>query len=155
MIERLEGAAAMGRSAEIARLLAESFEDPSQRWPADSVASTLATSGAMALIAPGGCALLQVAAGEAELLTIAVAPPARRRGLGARLLAACLAEASERGADLLHLEVGAANVPAVALYESAGFTRTGLRPGYYAGKDGRVDALLMSRPAGPADGDTR
>ena len=150
MIERLEGAAAIDRSAAISRILAGSFETASQRWSAASVASTLAAPGTVALVAPEGCALLRVVADEAELLTIAVAPSARRRGLGRWLLDACLAEAGRRGATVLHIEVGAANTAAIALYGAAGFARAGLRPGYYAGPDGREDALLMRRPVGHA-----
>ncbi len=62
-----------------------------------------------------------------------------------RLLAACLDEAAGRGAARMHLEVGARNAPAIALYEAAGFVTTGRRPGYYAGPRGREDALVMSR----------
>ena len=145
MIERLTGAEAEARSAEVARLLGASFESAAQRWSTDSVAATLAMPGVVALVTPGGCALLRVAADEAELLTIAVAPGARRQGLGARLLAACLAEAAKRGAARIHLEVGAANAPAIALYQAAGLVRTGRRPDYYAGPEGREDALIMSR----------
>ena len=80
-------------------------------------------------------------AGEVELLIIAVSPEVRRRGVGAALLEHVLALA---GAARVMLEVRANNVPAQALYESAGFVRDGLRPRYY--NDG-VDAVLMSRPA--------
>ncbi len=140
----------MAHSADIARLLAAAFDDPGQRWSADSVAATLAAPGCLALLAPGGCALLRVAGGEAELLTLAVAPEARRRGVGGALLDRCLAEAAAAGADRLHLEVGAANAGALALYARAGFAETGRRRGYYAGPAGREDALLMSRATGPA-----
>ena len=145
MIRRLEGAGAVAHSAEIARILAAAFDDPAQQWSAESVAATLGTRGCTALLAPGGCALVRTAGGEAELLTIAVAPEARRRGLGAALLDGCLAEAAAAGAERLHLEVSAANAPAIALYTRAGFAETGRRRGYYAGDGGREDALLMSR----------
>lgn len=145
MIERLVGAAAQARSAGIARILAAAFDDPARAWTAESVAATLSAPGTAALLAPGGCALLRVAADEAELLTIAVVPEARSRGLGGALLGASLQEAAALGAVRLHLEVGAGNVAALALYASAGFTRTGLRRGYYRGPKGREDAVLMAR----------
>jgi ribosomal-protein-alanine N-acetyltransferase len=84
-------------------------------------------------------------AGEAELLTLAVAPPARRRGRGRALLAAFEQGARERGACEAFLEVAADNAPAVALYAGAGYSELGRRPGYYSRAAGAVDALLMGR----------
>lgn len=130
---------------EIARILGAAFDDPAQRWSPGSVASTLAAPGVVGLLAEGGCAVLRVAADEAELLTIAVLPAARGRGLGAALLDACLAESAALGARRLHLEVAAANSPALALYARAGFVETGRRRGYY-GAHG--DALTMARVLG-------
>jgi [ribosomal protein S18]-alanine N-acetyltransferase len=79
---------------------------------------------------------------EAFVQTMAVAPAAQGRGLGARLLVALLAEAERRGQRTVSLEVRADNVPAQRLYERHGFTRTGVRRGYYAGG---VDALVLTR----------
>ena len=85
-------------------------------------------------------------AGEAELLTLAVAPEARRRGLGARLVARFVYQARLRGAARAFLEVSAENPAAIALYESTGFTTEGRRKGYYAAPDGaRTDAIVMAR----------
>lgn len=88
----------------------------------------------------------RVIADEAELLTLAVAPPARRQGLGRGLLAHFLDEARRRGATRAFLEVAADNGPACALYQAGGFAEDGRRRGYYRGPDGVVvDALLLSR----------
>ncbi len=76
-----------------------------------------------------------------DLHVIAVAPDARRRGLGAVLLAQVVAAA---GARRVVLEVRASNAPAQALYLRAGFVVDGRRPRYYP--DGE-DAVLMSREA--------
>lgn len=100
------------------------------------------------LLVEGDAAFLlgRAVAGEAELLTLAVAPDARRRGLGRGLVARFLYQARLRGADKAFLEVSAENTAAIALYESAGFARSGLRRGYYRTADGAVvDALVMSR----------
>jgi len=80
--------------------------------------------------------------GEAELLRIAVAPSARRRGLGQRLLQANQSSLAALGCDTLHLEVRVSNLPARALYESLGWREVGLRKGYY--RDGE-DAALYRR----------
>jgi [ribosomal protein S18]-alanine N-acetyltransferase len=100
------------------------------------------------LLVEGDAAFLlgRAVAGEAELLTLAVAPDARRRGLGRRLVARFLYQALLRGAESAFLEVSSENAAAIALYESSGFARTGLRREYYRDRDGRrIDAVIMSR----------
>jgi [ribosomal protein S18]-alanine N-acetyltransferase len=91
-----------------------------------------------------GFLLGRVVADEAELLTIAVAPDARRQGLGRKLVAGFLAEARLRGATQAFLEVAAPNTAARQLYLSQGFVASGLRKGYYHGPEGRLDALVMT-----------
>jgi [ribosomal protein S18]-alanine N-acetyltransferase len=80
-----------------------------------------------------------VAADQAEILTLAVVPAARRRGVGAALLQAVMQAAAARGAAALFLEVSTANDAARALYARAGFCEVGRRCRYYAdGTDARV-----------------
>jgi ribosomal-protein-alanine N-acetyltransferase len=79
-------------------------------------------------------------------LTLAVAPEARRRGLGRALLDAGLAAAAASGAEAMFLEVAADNAAALALYAGAGFDRVGLRRGYYPRVAGSAaDALTLRR----------
>ena len=81
---------------------------------------------------------------KSELLTIAVRPTERRRGLGRRLLTAVIEGAREAGARTLFLEVGADNPPARALYEAMGFRVVGRRAAYYRRGEGpAADALVM------------
>ncbi len=120
---------------------AEAFPRP---WSAAEFARLLANPTAFALMhREGGFVLAWAAAGEAEVLTLAVAPGARRRGLGAALVAAAAGLAHARGADTMHLEVAEDNAAASALYAKLGFVQNGRRPGYYA-EDG-VHALVMAR----------
>lgn len=86
------------------------------------------------LLAPRG-------GGEGDIQTIAVAPHARRRGLGRRLMLALIAEARKRGAREVFLEVRADNPGAQTLYRDLGFEEIGVRPKYYQ-PDG-VDAIVM------------
>lgn len=86
------------------------------------------------LLAPRGGA-------EGDIQTIAVAPHARRRGLGRTLMLALIAETRRRGARELFLEVRADNPGAQALYRGLGFEEIGVRPRYYQ-PDG-VDAIVM------------
>lgn len=85
----------------------------------------------------------------AQILTLAVLPPARRTGVGRLLVRALIAEARRRCASEVLLEVREDNEPAQRLYATEGFTVLGRRRGYY--EQGRVDAITMryelDRPA--------
>ncbi|MEZ4437105.1 MAG: ribosomal protein S18-alanine N-acetyltransferase [bacterium] len=76
---------------------------------------------------------------EADLAEIAVAPRARRQGLGRRLVDHLVAEARARGVARIYLEVRAGNAAARALYAATGFSPCGRRRRYYS--DGE-DAVL-------------
>lgn len=91
-----------------------------------------------------GSVLARAAGGEAEILMIAVAPDARRRGIATALTRAALAAALARGAATMHLEVSEENIGAIALYRDLGFIDAGRRIGYYVTPHGRVDARIMS-----------
>ncbi len=83
---------------------------------------------------------------EAEILTIAVAAPARGKGRSRLLLAQHLEGLLMAGARKVHLEVDEGNEPALRLYRGLGFAETGKRPSYYSRSDGgRTAALTMSR----------
>ena len=94
----------------------------------------------------GGFALGRVVAGEAELLTIVTQLGARRQGIGRARLLGYEAAALERGAEQSFLEVARTNGAACALYASAGYRQTGIRPGYYTLPGGkRIDALVLAK----------
>ncbi|HEY7989994.1 MAG TPA: GNAT family N-acetyltransferase [Stellaceae bacterium] len=80
---------------------------------------------------------------DAEILTIGVAPAARRRGLARVLIADLMKRARHKGARRLLLEVAADNHGAIALYNSVGFVLLGERPGYYRLPSGKADALIF------------
>ncbi|AAS96155.1 ribosomal protein S18-alanine N-acetyltransferase [Nitratidesulfovibrio vulgaris] len=81
------------------------------------------------------------AAGELEILNIAVHPDRRRHGLGRRLLGILLQVAVKMGITRAVLEVRTGNTPAIGLYEALGFRRIGVRPHYY--QDTGEDALIF------------
>ena len=122
---------------------------PSDAWSRELIAAELAGEHGHYLVAVDGTdAVIGYAGlraprggGQADVQTIAVAASARRRGIGAALLDALLAEARARGADEVFLEVRADNPGASALYASRGFARIAVRPAYYQ-PDG-VDAVVM------------
>ena len=140
-VELATGAAADVLAVE--RVMAAAF-DPrfGEAWTRQQVLGGLAMPGVTLLLARVGEAIVGFALtrrvlDEAELLLIAVIPDARRRGVGAALLRAVIADARGIGVAKLHLEVRAGN-GAIGLYTAAGFRKVGERRGYYRGKDGRA-----------------
>ena len=110
------------------------------------IAALLDSSAVFVLFESTGFVMGRAAAGEAELLTLAVQPDARRQGTGRHLVQAFLTEATARGADTAFLEVAAGNMAAIRLYERSGFTLAGRRKAYYSTHSGQAeDALILSR----------
>ncbi len=91
-----------------------------------------------------GYALMSCGAGEAHLLNLCVSPMRQRNGLGRYMLGQLIALARQQRLSAIYLEVRPSNPAAVALYESAGFSRIGERRGYYPAAQGREDAILLA-----------
>lgn len=83
-------------------------------------------------------ALGRVAADEAELFKIAVLPGFRRQGTAEKLLSAIHEQMRKKGARVCFLEVRSKNIPAVSLYEKAGYERVRVIPRYYPDDDAIV-----------------
>ncbi len=131
--------------ADVAALHAAGFTTP-RPWSAAEIAGLLELPGVFLVGDARGFALGRAVLDEAELLTLVVAPAARRQGLGRALLAGFEAEARARGAGRAFLEVAADNGAALALYRQEGWSEDGRRRGYYRTPEGtQVDALLLSR----------
>jgi ribosomal-protein-alanine N-acetyltransferase len=92
-----------------------------------------------------GFVLSRRGADTAEMLTIAVAPALRRKGVGAALLARHLATLAAEGAKSLFLEVETDNRAARALYRRFGFEEVGERKAYYRKADGIAASALVLR----------
>lgn len=128
-----------------ARVLAEMhricFAEP---WDERAMADLLAMPGAFGILAsdqvPHGFVLARTAFDEAEILTLLVLPPYRRKGMASTLLKSAMHHARDSGATTLFLEVAANNVGGRALYSALGFEQVGRRPDYY---HHQVDALVM------------
>ena len=91
-----------------------------------------------------GYFVLMVAAGEAHLLNLSVAPAWQRKGHGSALLREAAAIARLRGGRGIFLEVRPSNAGAQALYTCFGFRRIAVRRGYYPAHSGREDALVLT-----------
>ena len=122
-----------------------------EAWSAASIAGLLAQPGSFACLSGDemGFILVRVAGGESEILTLAVEPAARRRGIGTALVVSGAVEAAKRGAANMFLEVGSANLAAKKLYIRLGFTEVGRRKDYYRTADGGRDDALVLRAALP------
>ena len=93
-----------------------------------------------------GFAVSRMAADEAEILSIAIAPSHRGRKLSHALLLTHLRHLAGRGIKTVFLEVEENNQPARRLYDSSGFVESGRRARYYRQPDGeQLDALMMRR----------
>jgi ribosomal-protein-alanine N-acetyltransferase len=119
-------------------------------WTAPDIARLMQIMGGFALIAEDdgiiGFVLTRAIGGEAEILTLAVAPWARRKGVGAALVDAAAGQAAVLGAGALFLEVAADNEAARAVYRRTGFEEAGLRRAYYARPGSpAMDALVLRR----------
>jgi tRNA threonylcarbamoyladenosine biosynthesis protein TsaB len=143
-------------TADMAPVLAElhrqCFEEP---WDERAFTDLLGMPGASAMIALrggvlAGFVLTRTAADEAEIITIGVLPPSRRRGVARALLDRQSAELQNSGVRRLFIEVAVSNGAARDLYRTAGFEDAGVRRNYYARADGsREDALLMRKDLAP------
>jgi [ribosomal protein S18]-alanine N-acetyltransferase len=129
-------------TAPLAALHAACFE---RAWDAATLSGMLETPGTFAFVHGDGFVLTRAVADEAEILTLAVRPQARGKGLGRALLQKAINKARDVGAETMFLEVGADNPQALALYAGMGFAKVGARKGYYDGRD----ALVLRLPLVP------
>jgi len=133
-------------AAAITEILSESPE--AANWTADSFADASRTEGVIALGSEtdgrlGGFIVARQMADEGEVLNLAIRREGRRKGEGGGLLKAALAELKASGVTHVYLEVRESNVVATAFYEGQGFTRTGVRKGYY--RNPEEAAVLLER----------
>ena len=110
------------------------------------LASLTGGAGAVLAAEEGGALLgyawYQLVLDEGYVGNVAVAESCRRQGVGTALVRAMLADAGERGAAFLTLEVRESNLAARRLYERCGFETVGVRRNYY--ERPREDAVLMT-----------
>jgi len=80
---------------------------------------------------------------KGHVISIAVLPPYRRRGIATALMMEALARMVERyRARECYLEVRVSNTPAISLYEKLGFKKTDRIKGYYRDRE---DAYVMTK----------
>ena len=115
-------------------------------WTAVEFADLLVQRGVILCGTTDAFILGRVTFDEAEVLTLATCPAARRRGLARAVLTQFCDQAARAGAATAFLEVAADNAPARALYAGQHFVQIGLRKRYYHRSEGPpVDAIVLHR----------
>ncbi len=137
------------RSAECAAIHAASFAHP---WQEADFEQLLVTPAILADGAVGdkderlaGFVISRIAAEEAEILTLAVAPEWRSRGVATNLLQPHLSALAANRAGRIFLEVEGGNTAALALYAKFGFEQVGERKAYYSSADASGKGALILR----------
>ena len=132
---RAFGEADAAAAAEILRASPEAA-----RWTEWGLRELLGWQGVVALVSGdgrkvSGLIVGRQAAGEAEILNLAVIPAKRRKGEGGALLKAAVEALRARKVSRVFLEVRESNEAGMAFYEKQGFSKTGRRAGYYRDPD--------------------
>jgi ribosomal-protein-alanine N-acetyltransferase len=137
------------RVPDIAALHARLFNPA---WDAESIGRLIEHPAAAAFIAQvrepkavAGFVIGQIAADEAEILSIGVAPEWQHRGIARQMVEGLIRAARRAEVERLYLEVAADNTAAQRLYEGLGFTVDARRKGYCARAGAQpVDALVLA-----------
>ncbi len=119
---------------------------PHTAWPAEQFRAEIGKPTRFFLIGESGeeiiayaGAFLPNAGGEGDIMTIAVAPEYRRKGIAKELISRMESWAKARGAIAMMLEVDVTNSDAIALYTSLGYETLNIRKNYYGyGKDAQI-----------------
>lgn len=122
----------------LANLHAKCF--PHKPWTADDFAD-LKKSGCEIIASQNGFIVWRAVADEAEIISIGVAPDARRAGIAAAMLGIMENELKKNGIKSIFLEVAEDNLPARQLYKNNEYNEIGVRPKYYDG----IDAIMMKK----------
>lgn len=113
---------------------------PDRPWSASDFAD-LKKSGCEIIASDNGFIVWRAVADQAEIISIGVAPHARRNGIAGALILLMEQELKKSSIVNVFLEVSEVNSPAKKLYEKYGFKPTGRRPKYYNG----TDAIIMQK----------
>jgi ribosomal-protein-alanine N-acetyltransferase len=148
----LVDAASVADAEDLAEIHAASFH---HGWPAAEIEALASEQAVTALVArerspfgrrrPVGFALARIAADEAEVLTIAVTPAERGRGIGRLLIDEMMRRLYFERVGSVFLEVDETNAAARALYRRAGFREVGRRGNYYTLAGGETSNALVMR----------
>ena len=119
---------------------------PYSAWPMEQFRSEIFGKTRSFLVAEDGDeivgyagAFLPAAGGEGDIMTIAVDPAQRRKGIATHFISELEKWAKDRGATSMMLEVAVENESAISLYSKLGYEKLNIRKNYYGyGKDAQI-----------------
>lgn len=127
--------------SEIEKIYALCFPEKQHKWTANDFAD-LKKSGCDIIASQNSFIVWRQIADEAEIISIGVAPIARRTGIASALLQIVENDLKKNGATSIFLEVDESNIPAINLYKNSGFQNVGTRPNYY---ENGHNAIIMKK----------
>ena len=126
---------------ELEKLYAQCFPEKTHKWQANDFAD-LKKSGCEIIASQNSFIIWRTIADESEIISIGVAPNARRTGTATALLQIAENDIKKNGGKTIFLEVDKENIPAIGLYKKSGFINAGIRPHYYENGN---DAVIMKK----------
>ena len=119
---------------------------PHTAWPAEQFRGEIGKATRFFLIGESDSQIIAYAGaflpsvgGEGDIMTIAVAPEFRRKGIAKELISRLESWAKARGAIAMMLEVDVTNIEAIDLYTKLGYETLNVRKNYYGyGKDAQI-----------------
>lgn len=126
---------------ELENLYALCFPEKNHKWTANDFAD-LKKSGCDIIASQNSFVVWRRIEDEAEIISIGVAPIARRTGTASALMQMVERDVKQLGGKNIFLEVDEENTPAIELYKKSGFTNAGVRPHYY---ENGHNAIIMKK----------
>lgn len=126
---------------ELEKLYALCFPDRQHKWTANDFAD-LKKSGCDIIASQNSFIVWRRIDTEVEIISIGVAPTARRTGTASALMQIVEQDVKQCGANTIFLEVDEFNTPAIELYQKCGFLNAGIRPHYY---ENGHNAIIMKK----------
>ena len=127
--------------SELTKLYAKCFPDKKRKWDEQDFAD-LKKSGCEIITSQNSFIVWRCIGDEAEIISIGVAPVARRTGTASALMQIIEQDVKQMGAKTIFLEVDEANIPAIGLYKKFNFENVGVRPHYY---ENGHNAIIMKK----------
>ncbi len=127
--------------SDLTKLYAACFPEKTRKWTENDFRD-LKKSGCEIIASENSFIVWRTTLDEAEIITIGVAPAARRTGVAMALMQLMERDAKKNGAKNIFLEVDESNFPAISLYSKCGFRNIGTRPNYY---ENGHNAIIMQK----------
>lgn len=132
--------------AELAEMEVLCFPEAMVTWSEDDYAAHIKSQSGITISDDAGFVIGQIAADQAEIITLGVLPEYRKKGHGTELIVSFELKARSKGAAEIFLEVSAQNSAALGLYKANNFESVGRRRKYYKNAQGlAVDAFILKK----------